>query len=160
MAAFPNFGRIALAQALANETLHVAWGTGDGAWLSPPSEDTAATALQNEIGRRTVSAVGYCLPDDAGEIVLPDGSRWSTSVNPTRHLLVTVHFDRSEASSSVIREIGIFLGATVASGLPSEQRYFTPGQVTNIGRLFYSENLAPLYRSPVVDQTFEFVITL
>lgn len=160
MATFPNSGRIALAESIANETLHLAWGTGDGSWTTPPTEDANATALLNEVGRRTVSAVSYVTPSDTGEIVLPDGGKFTASVSHTRHLLLTINFDYPDASSSVIRELAVFIGTQVAAGLPIGQQYFTPGQVTNPGRMLHLENIAPLYRSPAIAQSFQIVITL
>ena len=89
-------GRVALAESLALRPIHLAWGTGDGSWTTPPSEDTEATALQNEVGRRLVNEVAYCTqvvdPEDPAEIELPTG-RFNRSVTPTNHLLIVTNFD-------------------------------------------------------------------
>lgn len=160
MATFPNVGRIALAESLANEVLHLAWGTGNGSWTIPPDVSSSATALLNEVGRRTVTSVGYVTPSDTGEIELPDGGKFTASVSPTQHLLLTINFDFADAATSVIREIGVFVGTQVVGGLPSGQHYFTPGQITNPGRALHLENRAPLYRSPAVAESFQIVVTL
>ena len=50
----------ALAAALASQTLHFAWGTGDAAWdTAPVPEPIDATALVNEVGRRLVTQVQF-----------------------------------------------------------------------------------------------------
>ena len=51
MATLPMSGRAAIASAISKRPLHVAWGSGDGAWLVPPPENSTATALQSELGR-------------------------------------------------------------------------------------------------------------
>lgn len=151
-------GRVVIAESIAERPVHLAWGTGDGAWVSPPSEDAAATELLNEIGRREASEVSYVVPDSGGDIVLPTGV-YSRSVTPTNHLYVSTNFDFADASSSVIREIGLFVGTEVIGGLPVGQKYFVPAEVDAPGRLLHLENLAPIFRSPAIRENFEVVIT-
>lgn len=151
-------GRVCIAESITLRAVHLAWGTGDGAWVSPPSENPNATALLAEVGRRTANVVGYVEPDVTGEIVLPTGN-FTVSVTPTNSLLVTVNFDFADASSAVIREFGIFVGTETDVGLPGGQRYFTPGQVTDPGTLLHLENIAPIYRSPAIRESFQVVIT-
>ncbi len=151
-------GRVCIAESLALRAIHLAWGTGDGAWMSPPSEDPNATALIAEVGRRTVDTIGFAVPDDAGDIVLPTGT-FSVSGTPTNNLLIEVEFDFLDAQSSVIREFGLFVGSTMVGGLPGGQRYFAPGDVATPGRLLHLENIAPIYRSPAIRESFQVVIT-
>lgn len=159
MATFPKSGRVVIAESIALRPLHVAWGTGDGAWTTTiPAESPNATALLAELGRHTATSTQFVVPDAAGVIVLPSG-RYTVSATPTNHLLISTTFDFSDASSSVIREVAIFAGTEVVAGLPSGQRYFTPDQITNPGRLLYIENMAPIYRSTAIQETFKTVIT-
>lgn len=151
-------GRIVIAESIAGRPIHLAWGTGDGTWTTPPSESSAAVALLNEIGRRTATEVGFATPNPDGEIVLPTGN-FSRSLTPTNHLLVNVNFDFSDAPSAQIREVGLFVGSTMKPGLPSGQRYFLPSDIATPGRLLHLENLAPIFRSPAVREYFSFVIT-
>lgn len=151
-------GRVVIAESIAARPLHLAWGTGDGAWLTPPSESVNATGLQSEIGRRVASEVAYVVPDENGDIVLPNG-KFSRSGTPTNHLYVRTSFNFVDASSSVIREIGLFSGTVAQSGLPDGQQYFTPGEISSPGRLLHLENLAPIYRSPAIRPSFEVVVT-
>lgn len=159
MATFPKNGRVVIAESIALRPLHVAWGLGDGAWTTTiPAENPDATGLINEIGRHTATSAQYVVPDVNGAIVLPSG-KFTLSATPTNHLLISTTFDFDNASSSVIREIAIFAGTEVQAGLPVGQRYFTPGQITNPGRLLYIENIAPIYRSTAIQETFKTVIT-
>lgn len=150
-------GRIAIAESIAARPIHVAWGTGDGTWITPPAEDADATALMGEVGRRTASEVAYVVPDVAGDIELPTG-RFTRSLTPTNNLFVHTQFEFTDASSNVIREIGIFVGTETDSGLPPGQTYFVPSEVTDPGRLLHLENLAPIFRSPAVRESFDVVI--
>lgn len=151
-------GRVVIAESVGARPLHLAWGTGDGAWVTPPSEDVNATELQDEVARRTASEITFVVPDVAGDIVLPTGT-FSRSVTPTNHLYVRTSFDFADAASTVIREIGIFSNTETDPGLPAGQKYFTPAEVVSPGRLLHLENLAPIYRSPAIRESFEVVIT-
>lgn len=151
-------GRVVIAESIASRPLHLAWGLGDGAWSSPPAESLDATELTDEVGRRTVTEVGFVVPDNAGDIVLPTGT-FSRSVTPTNHLYCRTAFDFADASSAVIREIGLFSGTTVVDGLPPGKNYFLPSEIDNPGRLLHLENMVPIYRSPAIRPSFEIVIT-
>lgn len=155
-------GRVVIAESIAARPVHLAWGTGDGAWLTPPSENPDATALMAEVGRRVASEVSYAVPvtnpGDPAEIELPTG-RFNRSATPTNHLLIVANFDFADASSSVIREVGVFSNTQIIDGLPPGQRYFTPAQVASPGRLLHLENLQPIFRSPAIRESFEIVIT-
>lgn len=151
-------GRVVIAESVAARPLHLAWGTGDGAWSTPPSEDNNATALQALVGLRVASEIAFVLPDIAGDIILPAG-RFSRSIAPTNNLYVRTSFDFADASSSVIREVGIFSNTIMVGGLPGGQQYFSPANVLTDGRLLHLENITPIYRSPAIRESFEVVIT-
>ena len=153
-----NSGRVVIAESIALRPLHLAWGTADGAWTSPPTESAGATSLLAEIGRRASSEVTYVTPDTGGDVILPTGT-YSRSSIPTNHLLAVFNFDFGDSSSSEIREIGIFAGSVAVSGLPSGQKYFSPAQIATTGRLLHLENITPIFRSPAVRENFEIVIT-
>ena len=150
-------GRVVIAESISLRNVHVAWGTGNGSWVTPPSEDPNATALLAEVGRRTANTVGFVTPDVAGEIVLP-GGRFTASLTPTNYLHVACNFEFADASGSVIREFGVFVGSTMVTGLPGGQRYFEPSEVATPGRLLHLENIEPIYRSPAIRESFQVVV--
>lgn len=152
-------GRIALAEAVSAQTMHMAWGLGDGEWTTPPDESGVATTLINEVGRRAVTSVQFVSPDEAGEIVMPGGN-YMASIIPTNYLHITALFDFADAGSLVIREAGLFIGTQTDAGLPPGQKYFVPAEVTDPGRLLHLENLAPLYRSVAIQENFQLVIEI
>lgn len=158
MAILASSGRIVIAESIGIRDLHLAWGQGDGAWVTPPAENSEAVALQSEVGRRTVTQVRYVNPDPGGAIVLPSGN-FTVSATPTRHLLLSIQFDFADSSSAVIREIGVFAGTVMVGGLPSGQQYFLPADVADPGRLLHIENIEPIYRSSAIRESFEIVIT-
>ena len=155
-----NSGRVAIANALAKLPLHVAWGTGDGAWIAPPSENNAATALMAEVGRRKITQWKFVVPDAAGAIEVPSGKfSFSPGNAPTNHLWVQANFDFSEASGSEIREVAVYSDIAVDPGLPPGKMYFTPGEVVAPGLMLYLDNITPISRSPSIQENIEVVIT-
>ena len=157
MAILTKSGRVAIAESLSIRPLHLAWGTGDGAWVTPPAEDAEATQLLGEVGRRVAAEVAFVEADPAGDIVLPTG-KFKRSATPTRNLCVRATFDFTEAQSSVIREVAVFVGATTNPALPSGQEYFLPSDLVTPGRLLHLENLPPIFRSPAIRESFEIVV--
>lgn len=169
MTVLTKVGRIALAKALKNETLFLAWGSGEEHWgQEPPAEEVGATTLVKEIGRRKLTQVHFLKPDEEGDIIIMQAAgddgfeklKYSISEEPTNILLFRAPFDFGDAASAVIREIGIFAGGTTQEGLPEGQRYFTAEQVTDLGRLLAVENIQPIYRSAATREQFDFVLTL
>jgi hypothetical protein len=159
MAILTQSGRTAIANALSKRPLHVAWGTGDGVWLTPPSESVSATSLMAEIGRREITQWAFIVPDVAGAINIRN-SKYSLSPGgaPTRYLYVEANFDFSDASGSVVREVAVFSDAVLVSGLPSGQKYFAPSEVAAPGIMLYLENIDPIFRSPAIQENFRTVI--
>lgn len=139
MAILTTSGRTAMAVAIAAQPLHLAWGSGDPAWdeaLIPEPID--ATALVQEVGRRTVTLVQFCQPDPDGELIVPSG-RFAISAEPTQHLYLRFNFDFADTAAGLIREAGVFLGSVVQSGLPEGQRYFAPADLASPGTLLALE---------------------
>lgn len=160
MAILTTSGRVAIANALSKLPLHFAWGLGDGAWMSPPSESPSASALLNEVGRRTATQWAYVVPDPAGTIVVTTGKFSLSPGNaPTNHLWVTANFDFTDAPSSEIREVAVFSDTEVVTGLPAGQKYFVPSEIADPGIMLYLENITPIFRSPAIQENFEAVIT-
>jgi hypothetical protein len=169
MAILTQSGRAAMAAAIANEAIHLAWGTGDPEWDTEPALETAtAVALFNEIGRRKATLVQFVVEDEDGAITTTDvddpslQNSFSPSPEnaPTNHLYLLFNFDFGDAPASTIRETGVFLGTETDPELPAGQRYFTPEEIVKPGILLAIEHLAAFNRSPSVRQTFELIITL
>jgi hypothetical protein len=112
-------GRAALVLALKNQTIQLAWGSGDASWDDDlPPEDANATALVNEIGRVYAFSSLFVVPDADGEITLPNDRRYSVSATPTRHLYADFKFGYVNGVGSTIREYGLFIGGTVKDTVP------------------------------------------
>lgn len=152
-------GRAAFAQAFANETLHLAWGSGDPAWdttLEPPS--TGDTDLVAELGRRQLTQIAYVSPDDQGEIEFPT-QNYTLSTSSTRQLYLRCNFDFSDASTATIREVGLFMGTVPATGHENDA-YLDVADVADPGILVLEDRFAGIERSPTNREVFEFVITI
>lgn len=154
-------GRIALAQAIAAQPLHIAWGRGSAAWdAAPVPEPTTATALVDEIARRTVNSVTYVIPDAEGDIIMPSGARYSASAVPTNILNIYTEFAFADAAGETIREYGLFMGSVPTAGLPAGQRYFTTAQLANLGTLYALERVPHFVRNGAVAQVYRFILPI
>lgn len=160
MAILTLSGRAALAASLANEVLHLAWGSGNPDWdETPVPESVDDTALVSEVGRHVVTQMAFCAPDEAGDINVPTG-RFQSQITPSNNLYLRFNFDFSDASNSVIREAAVFSGTQIIDGLPPGQIYFAPDQIADSGTLVAIERFPAITRSAAVRQSFEFVLTL
>ena len=158
MPAKQHDGRIKTAELIAAQPIHIAWGTGNPAWDAlPEPEPVNQTTLVAEVGRRTATQVGFVIPDAAGAIETPQGN-FTLSATPTRYLYIRVVFGFEDAADQHIREIGVFIGTQTAAGLPVGQRYFTPAQVTDRGRLYLLDRSQNFPRSGTVKAAFEYVL--
>lgn len=159
MAILTNSGRVAMAMSVKAQPIHLAWGSGNATWdTTPQPESIDSAALLSEIGRRAATYVAYCEPDVAGAIIVPTGT-FSETATPTKHLYMRFAFDFTDAPTSAIRELAVFIGTQIVAGLPVGQMYFEPDQVTNPGTLLVIEHIQKFERSASVRQTFEFVVT-
>ncbi len=158
MAILTNSGRSAVAEILKDQPIHMAWGSGVAAWdTESVPEPLTAVALENEIGRRVATQVQYCTPSSSGEIEVPNG-KFAISAEPTNFLFMRFTFAFLDAPSATIRELGVFVGTTIRSSVPSSQQYFVPADVQTPGRLLLLERIPKLDRSPDIRQQFEFVV--
>lgn len=141
-------GRIALAQSVAAQPIHIAWGRGDGQWTQAPGEPDNATALTDEFGRRLVTQIGYVTPASADDydIAMPGGDYYKRSADPTCWLYLNCQFDFSDGLNETIREVGVFVGGTAKTSVPPGQRYLTPEQIETPGQLYCLAYRAPLIR--------------
>lgn len=160
MSVLVNEGRAAIASAIKQRPMFLAWGEGDESWVEPPPlPTTTATALVKEVGRRAVTRVAFCTPDPDGDIITVTG-RYSETSTPTPHLYLLTKFDFEDASDKTIRELAVFMDTVVVSGLPVGQKYFTPSQIQDDGLLLVVDNLKRFVpRSPASRETFDLVIT-
>lgn len=174
LATLTNSGRAAIAAAICARSISLGWGTGEEAWDNLTEQELPSllerTDLFNEVGRRVVSVKGYCLPDDQGDITVPVGSmpdgsvdvaRYAQCADPSPYLYFKAGYDFGDGGKAVIRELGLFMDAEFADGLPLGQQYFTPGQIKTPGRLLAMQILRPsILRSPTIRQTIEFVLPI
>lgn len=159
MAILPKSGRAAIAAAIKTQPLHLAVGSGDGKWTTPPAEDASATALTSEIGRRAALEVAFVTPADNGDIAVDGAGTFSRTSDVTNQLYMSFKLDFSDAQNATIREIGVFMGTVLKAGLPAGQMFFAPGDLQAAGTLLQLENTAPIYRSASTRETFEILIT-
>ena len=166
-----DIGKAAMAKAISERTLHYAWGTGEASW----DEDTktrpawkSRTALVNEVGRRTVTRVGFVEPDAAGDILVPTVQKDGTvqvvaykmvEPGPSPYLYLQVNFGFEDAANLTIREVGIFMDTVTKEGLPPGQRYFLPGEIADPGLLLAAECLdMGMNRLPSTQPVFGFIL--
>ncbi|EAB4417285.1 hypothetical protein D7B12_17800 [Salmonella enterica] len=152
-------GREAVAAAINNQPIYLAWGTGDVAWdAAKPTEAVNTTALTAEVGRRKLTQSMFCTPKTDGEIIVSLG-RFTASPNnaPTKYLYLRFAYDFGDAAGQAIRELGVFVGTTLKPGVTGTD-YVLPAQVDAPGRLLVLEYIDKLTRTAQIRQQFEFVI--
>lgn len=165
MAVLQDQGRIALAKALQEQAIYLAWGRGVATWDSQPiSEPVNATGLVDEIGRRIASNKRFVAPQtDTSptapfDIKTPGGDLYLYSATPTNYLLLEFQFEYNDAATEVVRELGVFVGSEVISGLPAGQRYFTPAQIKSQGRLYMLDRIPKLIRTNTTEPLYRYVL--
>lgn len=158
MAILTESGRISVARYLAKQPLHMAWGTGLPEWDATPSaNDPSQTDIISEIGRLKATRVQFALPDQDGEIELPEGS-FSIVGTPTKYLMLSFDFEYTSAVGQDIRDLGVFIGTEAVAGTPAETKYLTPTQVEDPGMLLVAERVLKFTRTSNVKQRFIYVI--
>jgi hypothetical protein len=162
MAILTTSGRTALAQAVAAQPLHLAWGSGDPAWdTTPVPEPVSATALLAELGRRAASQVTFVTPDLGGSISVPNGKFSPVSAGQkSNNLYLRFNFDYTDAPSALIREVAIYVGTTIKPEVGGGQTYFLPADLLDPGTLLGLQRPPKVIRSANTRQSFEFVLTL
>ena len=160
MAVLTLSGRAALAASVKAQPVHLAWGRGSPAWDAiPEPEPLDATKLVDEVGRRAADFVRYCIPDDAGEIRVPNG-RFTETSEVTNHLYCRFTFDYDDGANETLRETAIHVGTKVAEGLPVGQEYFSTTDIVSPGLLLVVERFESFKRSAAIRESFEFVVTI
>lgn len=158
MAILTESGRIAVAHYIAEQPLHMAWGSGAAAWDTVPVPATPnETSLVDEVGRLKATTVQFALPDSDGPIALPEGS-FAISAQPSKYLLLTFEFDYTDAVGEDIRELGVFVGTETQSGIPANSRYLIPSQIASPGRMLVAERVGKFTRAANTKQKFTYVI--
>lgn len=154
-------GRASLAQSVKDKqaSLMLAWGRGLASWDVDglPGISDTATALVTEVGRRRCVTAEFVVPDDAGEIQTRDGN-YSLSVTPTPNLYLRFNFDYADAATDTIREIGLFMDATVVPDTPTGDVYLPVASIATPGLLMVYESFAKIIRSDTVRHSFRFVL--
>jgi hypothetical protein len=158
MATLQQPGRIFLAAALAARPIHLAWGEGLAAWdTSPAAEPDNATALVAELGRRAAQTVGFVVLDSTGDIEMQTG-RYKLSATPTNLVYVKFVFDFADAAGKTVRELGIVVGSTIKSSVPTTKKYYLPAEVEQPGSLYALDRVKAFPRADTVRQVFEYVL--
>lgn len=161
MATLVTTGRAGLAASVKARNIFLGIGSGQTAWdaAGVDPENIASTALQDAIGYRKAAQVDFVTNAAQGAISLPSG-RYDVSSADTNLLYCKFTLDFVDASTSTIRETGIFLDVITAGGLPSGQMFFdAASEVTGSGTLYLLEHTASIIRTPATRETFEFVLT-
>lgn len=171
-------GRAALARAIKDQSVMLAWGAGDPAWdaiqwddphaVLPPTDNIFQ--LVSELGRRKPSIIGFCTPDEQGPIAIPmdeegageDGvvevTRYRLSDTPSGFLYLRLDYDYEDSARATIREMGVYAFVRPKASCPAGQQYFVPGDLDDPGMLFsYHVLQVPILRSASQRQSLEMV---
>lgn len=160
MATLTTDGRAGLAAAVKARQIFLGLGAGNASWDDDgtPPESIGSSALASAVGYRKTTQANFVLPAAQGAIVLPNG-RYDISEEQTNYLYLRFTLDFVDASTSTIRETGIFLDTVTNSGLPVGQMFFAPNEIADPGTLYLIEHVPAIIRTPATRETFEFVLT-
>lgn len=159
MSILTTTGRAAIATAFKNNTIHIAWGTGDSSWdTESVRESRSATGLTHEVGRRLISLAEYCEPSETGDIIMR-GAKFRHSSTPTPHLHLRADFDFDDGLGETIRELGVFIGTVPLSTVPQGKRYLKPNELQSTGILLALDHITQIERGVASRISFDFVIT-
>lgn len=125
--------------------------------VKPPQALRTDTDLVSELARRRILVKQFVLPDPEGEIITNYGT-YTVSLTPTPWLHISCTFLPADDPTATIRQIGIFTGTEIETGLPGGQTYFTPAQIEERGTLFSLRNLPTINRTAASKETFDLVI--
>jgi|TARA_B100001741_G_scaffold68893_2_gene55018 hypothetical protein len=161
LATLVTTGRAGLAASVKARNIFLGIGAGQTAWdangVDP--ENINSTGLYDAIGYRKAAQVDFVQSAAQGAISLPSG-RYDVSATDTNLLYCKFTLDFSDASTSTIRETGIFLDVVTGAGLPAGQMFFDAAtEVTSSGTLYLIEHVSSIIRTPATRETFEFVLT-
>ena len=121
-------------------------------------DSTAITTLLSELGRRVTTIQDYAVLNPLGPIEC-NGQNWSlTGGVPSNAIYLNFSFDSSDAVGNIIYQIGLFVGTSLADGVPLGTQYLLPAQVATSGDLYMFENLEPFSRFSGKREIFEIVI--
>jgi len=141
-------GRATLAAAVISHNLCLAVGAGSSQWASPPPDPASSdTQPVSPTAMVRASVKNYVTPDNSGAIVMPDGTRWSVSPNPTKYLYVSWVLAFGEGPTDRYRELGVYLDPTFDGTVTAGQNYIPWANVINAG------NLLALERFSLIDRT-------
>ena len=158
MAILTESGRVAVAQYLSTQPIHMAWGNGLPAWdATPVAPSVDDVVLVAEIGRLIATTVQFAVPAAGGSISLPEGA-FNISATPTKYLLLGFEFDYTHAVGQNIRELAVFLGSTAKSSVAAGTKYLTPAQIELAGQMLVVERVAKFTRQSNTKQKFTYVI--
>ena len=158
MAILTESGRIAVAQYLSSQPIHMAWGNGSVSWDTTPVLPSVNDAvLVAEIGRLVATAVQFAVPASGGTISLPEGT-FNISASPTKYLLLSFEFAYTHAVGQDIRELAVFVGSTAKSSVAAGTTYLTPAQLQLVGQMLVVERVAKFTRQANTKQKFTYVI--
>lgn len=158
MAILTESGRIAVAEYIAAQPIHMAWGNGSASWdATPVLPNVDDVALVAEIGRLKAATVQYAVPSTTGTIDLPEG-KFNISLASTKYLLLNFEFAYTHAVGQDIRELAVFVGTVAKSTVPAGTTYLTPAQLDAVGRMMVIERVAKFTRQANTKQKFTYVI--
>jgi len=138
----PTAGRIAEAVKIQASRFLFAVSAGNPAWDSmwtgpnPPSPPIIATDVLNRLCYARPTIVDFLTPDDAGEIRLDGGARFSDSEDPTEYVRIKLALPEGSLDGQTIREIGLFIDSVLDPALPPGQIIIPPAGVLARGSLY------------------------
>lgn len=151
-------------------TLSSSFGTtGDAITVSyrygTQEENVNASSLMAESCRKVIDIKHFVTEKAAGTPVgeydfIVSGTKYAISNEPTGLLYLTAVLEPFEFSVGVIREQGIFAGATLAPSVPAGTKFLLPAQIATPGTLLKVDHMPPIVRNQLEQARFQHVLNV
>ena len=139
-------GRVTMATSIKARNMFLVVGSGTGWTGTPPAMNGGEESLEAAFGVTKARLVQYVYPDEAGDVRMADGTRWTVTATPTKHLYCEFQLDFEDSPNETVREMAVYLGSQFASSVPAGATYAPIGNVQSVGQFLAMKNTVPRER--------------
>lgn len=140
------------------------WSSGANEVVRPVDLETT---IDDVVALKLADEVAFAIPDDENGTVEHLGQKYAitTDINEAiaakaHHMYYKAKFEYADMPVTTFRQIGLYVGVSIASGQTSSKGIYLPHQVSDYGDLIIVNNRAPIVRSSDQKEYIEFIIQI
>lgn len=149
------------AAGLAELTLWLGIGSG-GSWTSnPPNESVSSTGLTAPLAYLRAIRLSHVTDSEQANtpsLTTIDSQRWWLAPDPTGNLLCAFTLSTNDLAGETIREVGLFQGLTLNTGVTTGQLFYPASDVASPGNLFVLDNRPAFDKTDASGISIEFLV--